>query len=186
MTVFEMFWGRVSSSRLLCTVKMVGCAKPAQRPKNGPALLPARSTKAFLLSSNYAQDLERSAVPTLPRLVGVEHDSCTVSLASRSNSIYCFGLSSFTRMRSYLETARGRARYHLPRRPKNSLQEKADLAKSAAATGLASKQGGNGKGLIGGKLAREVVVQLFKKWVRSDDRTKVKPFFRIKKLRTYE
>lgn len=48
----------------------------------------------------------------------------------------------------------------------------ADFAKSAAATGLASKQGGNGKGMIGGKLGREVVVQLFKKWVQSDDRAK--------------
>ncbi|CAM9138462.1 unnamed protein product [Ectocarpus sp. 12 AP-2014] len=54
-----------------------------------------------------------------------------------------------------------------------SLQEMTDFAKSAAATGLASTQGANGKGMIGGKLGREVVVQLFKKWVQSDDRTKV-------------
>ena len=64
---------------------------------------------------------------------------------------------------------------HLPGSylPLVSLQENFDFAKSAAATGLAAKQGGNAKGLIGGKLAREVVVQLFKKWVQSDDRTKV-------------
>lgn len=56
-----------------------------------------------------------------------------------------------------------------------SLLEFFDFAKSAAATGLASTQGGgSGKGVIGTKLAREVVVQLFKKWVESDDRTKVK------------
>ncbi|CAB1111934.1 unnamed protein product [Ectocarpus sp. CCAP 1310/34] len=54
-----------------------------------------------------------------------------------------------------------------------SLQEMTDFAKSAAATGLASTQGADGKGIIGGKLGREVVVQLFKKWVQSDDRTKV-------------
>ncbi|CAM9130285.1 unnamed protein product [Ectocarpus sp. 4 AP-2014] len=54
-----------------------------------------------------------------------------------------------------------------------SLQEMTDFAKSAAATGLASTQGADGKGMIGGKLGREVVVQLFKKWVQSDDRTKV-------------
>ncbi|CAM9599254.1 unnamed protein product, partial [Scytosiphon promiscuus] len=52
------------------------------------------------------------------------------------------------------------------------LQDMADFAKSAAATGLASKQGGGGKGIIGGKLGREVVLQLFKKWVQSDDRAK--------------
>ncbi|CAM9128740.1 unnamed protein product [Ectocarpus fasciculatus] len=54
-----------------------------------------------------------------------------------------------------------------------SLQEMTDFAKSAAATGLASTQGADGKGMMGGKLGREVVVQLFKKWVQSDDRTKV-------------
>lgn len=58
----------------------------------------------------------------------------------------------------------------------NSLQALTDFAKSAAATGLASKQGGNG--IIGGKLGREVVVQLFKKWVRSDGRVKVQSVFR--------
>lgn len=52
------------------------------------------------------------------------------------------------------------------------LLEMADFAKSAAATGLATKQGGGGKGMIRGKLGREVVVQLFKKWVQSDDRAK--------------
>jgi len=48
------------------------------------------------------------------------------------------------------------------------------FATSAAATGLAAKQGGDGKGVMGGKLGREMVVVLFKKWVRSDDRTKVR------------
>ena len=50
----------------------------------------------------------------------------------------------------------------------------ADFATSAAATGLASKQGGDGKGVMGGKLGREMVVVLFKKWVRSEDRTKAR------------
>lgn len=59
-----------------------------------------------------------------------------------------------------------------------SLQEMTDFAKSAAATGLASTQGADGKGMIGGKLGREVVVQLFKKWVQSDDRTKVSDVLR--------
>lgn len=55
-----------------------------------------------------------------------------------------------------------------------SLQDMADFATSAAATGLASKQGGDGKGVMGGKLGREMVVVLFKKWVRSEDRTKAR------------
>lgn len=58
-----------------------------------------------------------------------------------------------------------------------SLQEMTDFAKSAAATGLASTQGADGKGMMGGKLGREVVVQLFKKWVQSDDRTKVRAMY---------
>lgn len=57
----------------------------------------------------------------------------------------------------------------------------ADAVKSAAATELVSKQqaGGKGAGLIGGALDRELVQQLFKKWLRSDDKDEVSNAFSV-------
>lgn len=51
----------------------------------------------------------------------------------------------------------------------------ADALKSAAATEMVAQQqaDGKGRGRMGSALDREVVMQLFKKWVRSDDRDKV-------------
>lgn len=55
-----------------------------------------------------------------------------------------------------------------------SAQEFAEAAKSAVAAEIVSKkQEGKGSGLVGAALNRGVIVQLFKKWVLSDDKTKV-------------
>lgn len=62
----------------------------------------------------------------------------------------------------------------------HSAKELKEVAKTEAAAGLAAKQSGKSKkgrvGMLGGELGREVALQLFKKWVRSDDRDKVESY----------